>query len=92
MNIYKVTSIGHIHYGRVLPLAQTWTWKGQATDLDWYVNKIESEGPTVTGVELVSTSTDCAGCGCSEREHFYGSGLCGLGFCRSHCGEFVVTL
>lgn len=92
LNIYRITSIGHTHYGSVLPLAQTRTWDGQAKDLDWFVAKHEREtGATVTSVEIVSTSTRCAGCGHSYRDHFEGKGTCDLGFCRSGCSEFVAT-
>lgn len=34
-------------------------------------------------------STRCANCGCRRDDHFEGSGVCDLGFCRSRCSDFV---
>lgn len=41
------------------------------------------------GNALLPKSTRCANCGCRRDDHFEGSGVCDLGFCRSRCTEFA---
>lgn len=70
---------------------QKWLKDMTVRDIDWYMTKLASEGRIIESVEVASTSTRCADCGHGYRDHFENKGLCNLGFCRSHCGEFVFT-
>lgn len=88
--LYRLTITGHSYMGQpTAPQVLTMALSPEA--LLAKTARIESCGLSVEST-MVSTSLDCAGCGHRWSDHFQGTGLCDLGFCRSGCTEFVVTL
>lgn len=80
--IYRVTAeAGHTYFKSLNP-----------DHIEWFIEQSANKGMPVASIEVYSTSTECAGCGCRWSDHFDGTGLCNLGFCRSQCGEFVPTI